>query len=70
MSATVNAAYEKAKLRVEQEPALQPWKKYLIDDDWNEAYEHYSWVAEASIGEIVDWAAAIRHGEEAFRNEQ
>jgi len=50
---------ERIGRRFEQYPELEQYRD-LIYYDWPEGDSHLDWIATAPIGEILDWAAAIR----------
>jgi hypothetical protein len=52
------AAYDRAVERINQTAALQPYREHLLAD-WPEGKEHYLWVAEAPIGEILSWVIPL-----------
>lgn len=60
--------YDQAKLRVESNSKLEPFKDILLYGDWDES-EHYEWVATENESLIIDWAEAIRELEEKCANE-
>ena len=44
-------------------PELKPYTYDLLDYDWNENDEHYEWVANAPLREILDWCEGVRNDE-------
>lgn len=56
---------QKAEVRVNLTPALQPFEDLLLRYDWPNAEEHAAWVATAPEAEIIAWAEQIRRDEEA-----
>lgn len=50
--------YSRAALRVEFSPELSKYSE-IIMQDFPEGREHWEWVAQADIGEIVSWAKII-----------
>jgi hypothetical protein len=51
-------SYDAAKLRVDGNDLLKPYRSILLDD-WPEGESHYLWVAEADESEIWIWARDI-----------
>lgn len=49
--------HARAERRVDQSDKLSPHKNFIMAD-WPEGDEHWKWVAEATVEEIVDWAEA------------
>lgn len=47
----------RAEKRVDQSEELRPHKEFIMAD-WPEGAEHWQWVAEATVEEILDWVAA------------
>lgn len=45
----------RAQKRVYEEPELKPYADTILYD-WNEGDEHWEWVMEAPVEEIVKWA--------------
>lgn len=43
---------------VDTTPELEPYRATILSD-WPEGDEHWSWVCNASVAEIVDWAETI-----------
>ena len=54
--------YEAAQARVDSTPELQPYED-IIMYDWQEGPEHWEWIAEADVDEIIEWADGIRKDE-------
>ena len=55
-------AYDRASQRVNETPALLPFRDICLYD-WPEGDDHFEWIATGVIAEIVSWAEAIRSGE-------
>lgn len=51
--------YSRAALRTEFSPELSKYSE-IIMQDFPEGQEHWQWVAQADIGEIVSWAKIIK----------
>ena len=51
--------YAIAAMRVEREPDLLPFRETILHEEWTEADEHWTWVIDAPVEEIVAWAATI-----------
>jgi len=56
--------YGKAERRVNETPALGPYRDVILYD-WPEGDEHWQWVQTAPVAEIVDWAETIESQEKA-----
>lgn len=52
-----------ASQRVDETPALQPYRDILIDYEWDNQDEHLSWVVTASTSELLSWCKTIRKNE-------
>jgi hypothetical protein len=50
--------YEQAHERVVNTPELEPFAE-VIFADWPEGDEHYQWIIETPVDEIVEWAESI-----------
>jgi len=50
--------YDRAEERVNQSPALSKHAETILHD-WPEGDEHWKWVKNAPVGEIVSWAEDI-----------
>lgn len=50
---------EKAEQRVNASPELKPHHDTIMYD-WPEGNEHWRWVCNATISEIVDWAQSVQ----------
>ena len=50
--------YEAAKVRVDSNDLLKPYRSILLDD-WPEGESHWLWVAEADESELWIWASDI-----------
>lgn len=50
----------KATERVDNDPALEPYRDLLAEYDWQEAAQHLAWVCSAQTNELIDWAQSIR----------
>jgi len=50
--------YDDAKARVDAEPELQAYRDTILYD-WPEGEEHWRWVVEAPVAEIVAWAEVV-----------
>lgn len=59
---TIN--YQRAENRINETPALEPYREICLHD-WPQGDEHYQWVAEAKVSEIIDWAETIA-GDNAY----
>jgi hypothetical protein len=51
----VSELYRKAKERVDSTPELEPYRADILYD-WPEGEEHWQWVVNADVQEIVTWA--------------
>lgn len=49
--------HNRARQRVDSEPRLKAHEDFIMAD-WKEGAEHWQWIAEATIDEIVDWVEA------------
>jgi hypothetical protein len=58
MGGVIDMSYDAAKLRVDGNDLLKPYRSILLDD-WPEGESHYLWVAEADESEIWIWARDI-----------
>jgi hypothetical protein len=56
----VSEAKWQAKARVLKDPKLVPYRDVLIDYDWPEGDQHFSWVATASATTLIKWAKGMR----------
>lgn len=59
------SAYDRAVARVNETPELEQYYDLLIEYDWPEGDEHYTWVATADVAELIDWAQTVRQDEDA-----
>ncbi len=51
--------YAIATMRVEREPELLPYRDVILHEEGTEGDEHWNWVIDAPVEEIVAWAATI-----------
>jgi hypothetical protein len=49
--------HNRAQQRVDSEPRLKAHEDFIMAD-WKEGAEHWQWIAEATVDEIVDWVEA------------
>lgn len=56
---TIQTDAQFAAKRVDDTPALQPYKDILIDYEWDNQDEHLSWVVTADTAEILSWCKTI-----------
>jgi len=54
---TMTTAFDTARERVRNTPKLAPHEEFILAD-WPEGDEHWQWVAEAPVEEIVSWVEA------------
>ncbi len=50
--------YALAAMRVEREPDLLPHREVILYE-WLEGDEHWQWVIDAPLAEIVEWAESV-----------
>ena len=50
---------ESARLRVRSVGKLWPYKHLLVEYEWDNAEEHWRWVATATIDGIVEWCESF-----------
>ncbi len=50
--------YEIAAMRVERELDLLPHREVILYE-WLEGDEHWNWVIDAPVAEIVEWARTV-----------
>ncbi len=50
--------YEIAAMRVEREPDLLPHREVILHES-PEGDEHWNWVIDAPVEEIVEWARTV-----------
>ena len=55
---TGTLAYQRAAIRINQTPELEPYRDTLLYD-WNDGDEHLDWVASAPVDELVSWAKLV-----------
>ena len=53
----MSTIFEQARYRVQHTPELAPHEEFILAD-WPEGDEHWQWVAEARVEEIVSWVEA------------
>jgi hypothetical protein len=56
------AQYEQAEKRINETPELEQYRDIILYD-WPEGEQHWTWIAQAKIQEIVDWCESIRQDE-------
>ncbi len=49
---------EQAQARVDSTPELARYEDTIMYD-WPQGDEHWQWVCQASVAEIVDWAETV-----------
>ena len=54
--------YQVAEARVDKTPELEPYRDTILLYEWAEE-DHYEWVANAPVTEILSWAQQIRKQE-------
>lgn len=62
MTTTTTSLYDLARNRVESTPELAAHAEMILAD-WAEGDEHWQWVLDASVAEIVEWATAGNAGD-------
>lgn len=55
----MNNLYEQAEERVNSDPLLKPHAEFILAD-WPEGDEHWNWIINATIEEILDWIPDTR----------
>lgn len=56
--AQVNTLYQRAAERVRNTPELEPHADTILYE-WPEGDEHWQWVIDAPVAEIVRWAESV-----------
>lgn len=64
MNNTPNNAKLAAR-RVDETPALQPYRYILLEYEWDNQDDHLSWVVTASTEELLSWCKTVDAGETA-----
>jgi len=51
--------YERVKTRLRNHPTLNEYREVILDYDWTDEAQHWTWAATAPEHEIIDWAESI-----------
>lgn len=58
MTNETRSRFDLAAIRVQNNEDLRPYASIFLAD-WTEGDEHFDWVLEAPVAELVDWAEEI-----------